>query len=89
MSEMFSDKWMKSFSTVWDADARITAVPENFGFKPIISYGFKGEKTPFGLAYISKKLQIIVGDCGAMMKCFRMAFPFKNEFAVMGKAQTK
>lgn len=86
MSEKFSDKWKISFSTVWDANARIASVSENFGFKPIMSYGFKDQETSFGLAYISKKLQIIVGDCGAMTKCFRMTFPFKNEFAVMGKA---
>jgi len=76
MSEKFSDKWMKSFSTVWDANESITAVPESFGTKPIISYSFKGEEISFGLAYISKKLQIFVGDCGAIMKNIRMTFPF-------------
>jgi len=86
MSEMFSDKWMKSFSTVWDAHASITAVPKNIGFKPIIGYGFKDEETSFSLAYISKKLQVIVDDSGAMMRKFRTTFPFMNEFAVMGKA---
>ncbi len=86
MSEMFSDKWMKFFSTVWDADVSITTVPEIFGFKPIICYGFKDEEMSFGLAYISKKLQIIAGDCDAIMKNFRMAFFFANESAVLGKA---
>lgn len=86
MSEMFSDEWTKNFSTAWDADAGIPVVPKNIGFKPIIGYGFKGEETSFSLAYISKKLQIIVGTSGAIMKNFRISFPVMNNFAVMGKA---
>ncbi len=39
-----------------------------------------------GMAYISKKLQFLVGDYGAMMKVPRIAGPFIRNFATMGKA---
>lgn len=39
-----------------------------------------------GMAYTTRKLQFQVGDYGAMMKDPRMAGPFVNSFAAMGKA---
>lgn len=85
MSEKFSDEWTKNFSTARGADARITVVPKNIGFNPIIGCSFKGEVMSFGVAYISKKLQIIVCNSGAIMKNIRISFPFMNNFALMGK----
>ena len=49
MSELFSDEWMKSFQTVWNADAGIAAELEKIGFKSTIGYGFKGDELNWDL----------------------------------------
>jgi len=108
MSELFSDEWMKSFQTVWNADEGIADELEMIGFKSTIGYGFKGDKLNWdlradkptrekwiagppgmiglGIAYTSKMLQFLVSGYGAMMKDPRIAGPFNNSFAAMGKA---
>ncbi len=85
MSELISDKWIENFPTVRNADKGIATVLREVGFKSIIGYGFKGEETSFGVAYISRKLQTLVGDSNAMMKYLCMPAPM-SKFPVMGKA---
>lgn len=48
MAEMFSEGWMKSYQTAWNAEPDLSGALENIGFNSTIGYGFLDQKQPSG-----------------------------------------
>ena len=43
MAELFSDEWMKSFQSIWNADPGLKDALAEIGFNSVIAYGMSGE----------------------------------------------
>lgn len=48
MAELFSDDWMKSFMTQWNADPELIGPLGQINFNSVIAYGIDGEPKPRG-----------------------------------------
>lgn len=53
MAELFSEEWMKSFMTKWNADPDLADALGKIGFNSIIGYGFDGESNPRGVLNVN------------------------------------
>ena len=48
MADLFSDEWMKSFQSIWNADPGLKDALAEIGFNSVIAYGMPGEDTARG-----------------------------------------
>ncbi|MCU7837232.1 MAG: SCP-2 sterol transfer family protein [gamma proteobacterium symbiont of Taylorina sp.] len=48
MADLFSDEWMKSFQTIWNADPGLKDALAEIGFNSVIGYGMPGDDTARG-----------------------------------------
>ena len=48
MADLFSDEWMKSFQSIWNADPGLKDALAEIGFNSVIAYGVPGEENARG-----------------------------------------
>jgi len=48
MADLFSDEWMKSFQSIWNADPGLKDALAEIGFNSVIAYGMPGEENARG-----------------------------------------
>jgi len=46
MPELFSDEWMETFQSEWNAEPELAEDLAKIGFTSVIGYGFKGDTDP-------------------------------------------
>ncbi len=62
MGEMFSNGWMQTLQSKWNADPEIVEPLSRVGFSARIAYGFKGSDTPHGILVIENGKVIDAGS---------------------------
>ncbi|MCU7851633.1 MAG: SCP-2 sterol transfer family protein [Candidatus Thiodiazotropha sp. (ex Monitilora ramsayi)] len=49
MAELFTEEWMQSFATHWNAEPELSDALAQIGFNSVIGYGFDGDDKPVGV----------------------------------------
>jgi len=49
MAALFTEEWMQSFASYWNAEPELSDALAQIGFNSIIGYGFDGEDKPTGV----------------------------------------
>lgn len=52
MADIFSDEWMKSFQTAWNAEPDLSDALAEINFSSTIGYGFEGDAAPAGVIVV-------------------------------------
>jgi hypothetical protein len=61
MAELFSEEWMQSFMTQWNAESELVSALEQIGFGSVIGYGFEGEAQPRGVISVENGRAVSAG----------------------------
>ncbi len=61
MSELFSEEWMTSFMSAWNAEPALAGALEKIGFNSVIGYGFPDDETPSGVLTVENGKATAVG----------------------------
>jgi len=61
MAELFSEEWMQSFMTQWNAESDLVGALAQIGFSSVIGYGFEGEEQPRGVITVENDKAVAAG----------------------------
>jgi len=61
MAELFSEEWMQSFMTQWNAESELVGALAQIGFSSVIGYGFEGEEQPRGVIAVENGKAVAAG----------------------------
>lgn len=61
MAELFSEEWMQSFMTQWNAESDLVDALAQIGFGSVIGYGFEGEEQPRGVITVEHGKAVAAG----------------------------
>ena len=61
MAELFSEEWMQSFMTQWNAESDLVGALAQIGFSSVIGYGFEGEEQPRGVITVEDGKAVAAG----------------------------
>ncbi|WP_029133934.1 hypothetical protein [Sedimenticola selenatireducens] len=61
MAELFSEEWMQSFMTQWNAESDLVGALAQIGFSSVIGYGFDGEEQPRGVITVENGKAVAAG----------------------------
>ncbi|WP_321527507.1 SCP-2 sterol transfer family protein [Sedimenticola selenatireducens] len=61
MAELFSEEWMQSFMTQWNAESDLVGALAQIGFSSVIGYGFEGEDQPRGVITVENGKAVAAG----------------------------
>ncbi|PLX59555.1 SCP-2 sterol transfer family protein [Sedimenticola selenatireducens] len=61
MAELFSEEWMQSFMTQWNAESDLVGALAQIGFSSVIGYGFEGEEQPRGVITVENGKAVAAG----------------------------
>lgn len=61
MAELFSEEWMQSFLTQWNAESDLVGALAQIGFSSVIGYGFEGEEQPRGVITVENGKAVAAG----------------------------
>ncbi|MCW8904813.1 SCP-2 sterol transfer family protein [Sedimenticola sp.] len=64
MAELFSEDWMQSFMTQWNAESDLVGALAQIGFSSVIGYGFEGEEQPRGVITVENGKAVAAGAYG-------------------------
>ncbi len=64
MAELFSEDWMQSFMTQWNAESDLVGALAQIGFSSVIGYGFEGEEQPRGVIIVENGKAVAAGAYG-------------------------
>ncbi|MEA5478267.1 SCP-2 sterol transfer family protein [Pseudanabaena galeata UHCC 0370] len=54
MADLFSQEWMETFGSLWNADAQIVDSLAKIHFNSTIGYGFEGDEQPKGVIVVQE-----------------------------------
>lgn len=61
MADLFSNEWMKSFMSQWNAEPELADALAKINFNSVIGYGFDGEDKPRGVIKVENGKAVSAG----------------------------
>jgi hypothetical protein len=61
MADLFSDEWMKSLMSQWNAEPELADALAKINFNSVIGYGFDGEDQPRGVLNVQNGKAVTAG----------------------------